>query len=250
MQIIIYIFVGFIAQMIDGALGMAYGVSSNTFLRLTGVSSAISSFCVHISEVFTTLVSGISHLKLKNVDKKLMLRLVIPGVLGGIIGAFLLSEFNNPVIDLLIDVYLIIMGIIIISKIFKKSNAKQNSNKFIYGLGLAGGFSDALGGGGWGTIVNSTLIASGNDVQKTIGTANTAEFFVTIAETATFFMLLGNYKQYFTVIVGLIVGGIIAAPFGAILCKKLPTKVLLGIVGIVTILLNIIKLTQHINLIF
>lgn len=249
MEIVIYIIVGFLAQLIDGTLGMAYGVSSNTFLRSVGISSAISSACVHISEIFTTFVSGISHLKLKNVDKKLLFKLLIPGIIGGIIGAYLLVEFENKILDIIIDAYLIIMGIIIVLKSFRKEKKQREFGNYAYGLGLAGGFSDALGGGGWGPVVTSTLLASGHDTRKTIGTVNAAEFFVTIAETTTFVTMLGDFQKYYVIILGLIIGGILAAPIGAVLCKKASTQVMLKIVGILLIILNIYKMLQHITII-
>ena len=245
-QLIIFIIVGFAAQMIDGTMGMAYGVSSNTFLRSAGVNSAVSSACVHISEIFTTLVSGISHIKLKNVSKNLFFKLLIPGIIGGVIGAYFLVSFESKILDILIDCYLIVMGIIIFSKIFKKPKEAREYGNYARFLGFAGGFSDALGGGGWGPVVTSTLLASGHDTRKTIGTVNTVEFFVTVAETTTFVAMLHDFRSYFIIILGLIIGGVIAAPIGAILCKKIPVRIMLGIIGALVIFLNIVKLVQHI----
>ncbi|MEI3338853.1 MAG: sulfite exporter TauE/SafE family protein [Eubacterium sp.] len=148
-ELIVFIILGFAAEMIDGTMGMAYGVSSNTFLRSAGVNSAISSACVHIAELFTTLVSGISHIKLKNVSKNLFFKLLIPGIIGGAIGAYLLVSFESKILDIIIDCYLIVMGIIIFSKIFKKPNEPREYGNYARVLGFAGGFSDALGGGGW-----------------------------------------------------------------------------------------------------
>lgn len=244
-EIIIFIILGFCAELIDGTMGMAYGVSSNTFLRSVGVPSAVSSACVHISEVFTTLVSGLSHLKLKNVDKGLFLKLLVPGCIGGALGAYLLVSFSSNAIDVIIDIYLIVMGVVIFSKIFKKPKPPREYGNYAYGLGLAGGFTDAMGGGGWGPVVTSTLLASGHDTRKTIGTVNTAEFFVTIAETTTFVAMIGDFRAYTTIIVGLIIGGVIAAPIGAVLCKKIPVRQMLGIVGALVVFLNVYKLLQH-----
>lgn len=221
MGIWVYILLGFAAEMIDGTMGMAYGVSSNTFLRTAGVPSAISSACVHVSEIFTTLVSGISHLTLKNVHRGLFFRLLIPGILGGAIGAYLLVKFESPVIDIVIDCYLIVMGFVILSKFFRKNVKEREFGNSAIPLGFVGGFSDALGGGGWGPVVTSTLIAAGHDTRKTIGTVNTAEFFVTVAETTTFVAMLGDFRSYTTIILGLIIGGVAAAPIGAYLCKKI-----------------------------
>lgn len=242
---ILFLIVGFIAEMIDGTLGMAYGVSSNTVLRSFGIPSAVSSACVHVSEIFTTLVSGISHLVLKNVHKQLFFKLLVPGIIGGIIGAYLLSEFDSAILNIIIDVYLIVMGIVIFSKTFKKPKEPREFGAYVYPLGLAGGFTDAMGGGGWGPIVTSTLIASGHDTKKTIGTVNTVEFFVTIAETTTFVVLIQDFQQYLVPILGLIVGGIVAAPLGALICKKLDVKKLFAVVGVLVILVNVYKLLQH-----
>ena len=247
MSIFIYIILGFAAEMIDGTMGMAYGVSSNTFLRMAGVPSAISSACVHCAEMVTTLVSGLSHLKMRNVHKGFLLKLLIPGAIGGALGAYLLVEFNSTIIDIIIDCYLIIMGIVIISKVFKKIAKPREYGNYAIPLGLVGGFSDAMGGGGWGPVVTSTLLASGHDTRQTIGTVNTAEFFVTLAETTTFVAMLGDFRNYGTIIVGLMVGGVIAAPLGAYLCKKIPVKPMLAIVGTLVVVLNTIKLLQHVG---
>ena len=245
-QLIIFIIVGFAAEMIDGTMGMAYGVSSNTFLRSAGVSSVISSACVHIAELFTTLVSGISHLKLKNVSRDLFFKLLIPGILGGILGAYSLVSFESRILDILIDAYLIVMGVIIFSKMFRKQKEAREYGNYVGVLGLAGGFSDALGGGGWGPVVTSTLIASGHDTRRTIGTVNTVEFFVTLAETTTFAAMMHDFQSYALVIIGLIIGGVAAAPLGAILCKKIPVRAMLGIIGTLVVFLNVVTLMQHI----
>lgn len=244
-QLLIFIALGFAAQMIDGTMGMAYGVSSNTFLRMAGVPSAISSACVHCAEIFTTMVSGLAHIKMRNVKKWLLPRLLIPGAIGGALGAYLLVEFNSKYIDMIIDAYLVVMGFIIISKVFKKRGKPRRYGNYVIPLGFVGGFSDALGGGGWGPVVTSTLLASDHDTRKTIGTVNTAEFFVTLAETTTFVAMLGDFKSYWNVILGLIIGGVIAAPFGAYLCKKVPVKPMLALVGTLVVALNAIKLLQH-----
>jgi len=234
---LIFLLVGFIAQMIDGTLGMAYGVSCNTFLLTAGIPPAIASASVHFAEIFTTLASGISHFKMKNIDKKIFLRLLVPGVLGGVIGAYILSSFDGGMIAPFVNAYLVVMGIVILIKMVKPTKESREVGKAIYGLGLVGGFCDAIGGGGWGPVVTSTLVASGHDLKKTIGSVNTAEFFVTLAQSITFFTILG-FMDNMTSILGLIVGGVIAAPFAAYFCKKIPVRPLLGIVGAVIIFLN------------
>lgn len=240
----IFILVGFVAQVIDGTLGMAYGVSCNSFLLTFGVSPAIASASVHIAEVFTTSVSGFSHWRLKNVDKSMFLKLLIPGIVGGAVGAYLLSNFEGGIIKPYINAYLIIMGAVIIIKIFRKQKPKHIGG-WIYPLGLGGGVLDAVGGGGWGPVVTSTLIASGVEPRYTIGTVNAAEFFVTMAESIMFISFLGLQDSIYAIF-GLVIGGIIAAPFGAFLCKRVPMKPLMALVGVLVIFLNAKSLIEYI----
>jgi len=231
-NIIIFILFGFIAQLIDGALGMAYGVSSNAFFLSLGIPPSIASACIHTSEMFTTAVSGISHFKLGNVDKKIFLRLLIPGVIGGVLGAYILTELPGGKIKPFVSLYLLIMGLWILVKIVRKTHQIKTKSRLIP-LGLAGGFFDAIGGGGWGPIVTTTLVANGNHPRYVIGSVNSAEFFVTVAESVTFFATIGTLLfQHWEKIVGLIIGGVIAAPFAAWVCKKLPHKVLMLLVGL------------------
>ena len=234
-NILIFIVVGFVAQMIDGALGMAYGVSSTAFLLSIGVSPLAASASVHIAEVFTTGMSGLSHLKFGNVDKKLIKRLLIPGIIGGVLGAYILTSIPGKTIKPFMSGYLLIMGVLIVYRIFKKSKHRDVHSK-LTPLALVGGFFDAIGGGGWGPIVTSTIVARGHNPRYAIGSVNLSEFFVTVAEAATFITLIG--LVHWQVIVGLIVGGVIAAPFAALVCKKLPSKALLAIIGVLIIALS------------
>jgi len=236
--IIIFAIIGFLAQMIDGALGMAYGVSSNTFLLAAGVPPAIASASVHTAEAFTTLISAIFHWKLENVDKQLFKRLIIPGVIGGVVGAYILSSVPGDKIKPYITVYLIVMGLVILWKAFKKVAPVHFDGLKTWGLGLVGGFFDAIGGGGWGPIVTSTLVAGGKNPRLAIGSVNCAEFFVTVAQAATFITMLGLMKNW-QGIAGLAIGGVIAAPLAAVVCKKLPAKYLMILVGILIVFLNI-----------
>jgi hypothetical protein len=236
--IFLFIFAGFLAQMVDGSIGMAYGVSSTSLLLSIGVPPAAASASVHTAEVFTTFVSGISHWRLKNIDKKLFSSLVIPGVIGGIIGAFILSNIDTTIIEPIINVYLIIMGIRIIYKAFKEPAEKILAPIKTWILGIFGGFLDAIGGGGWGPVVTTTLVANGQTPRYVIGSVNASEFFVTLAQAATFVTLLG-IKEYWQIIAGLAVGGVIAAPFAAILTKKIKPKTIMLIVAITVALLNV-----------
>jgi uncharacterized protein len=229
---------GFIAQMIDGALGMAYGVSATTFLLSFGVSPAIASMSVHASEIFTSGVSGLMHLKFGNVNSKLFKVIVLPGVVGSILGAYILTEFENynDYIKPIVGTYTLILGFIIIYKVIRK-HQKRKKIKHVGWLATLGGFLDAIGGGGWGPVVSSTLIASGKNPRLVIGSVNLAEFFVSLASSFTFFTLIGG--SGWQTILGLILGGVCAAPIAAHLSKKLNVKAMMIFVGIVVIIVSL-----------
>ena len=214
---------------------MAYGVTSTSFLLSLGLSPASASASVHTSEIFTTLTSGLSHLKLKNVDKSLFKRLLIPGMIGGALGAYILTSVPTEIIKPLVGIYLLIMGLLILRRLFDRKKTKLKTNLTL--LGGVGGFLDAIGGGGWGPVVTSTLVARGDKPRLTIGSVNLAEFFVTLTEAATFFTILGI--THLEIIIGLIIGGVIAAPLAAYTCKKLPPRILMAIVGTVIVALSI-----------
>lgn len=231
-----YCLVGFLAQMIDGALGMAYGVTSQTFLMSFGVSPAGASAAVHVSKVFTSGVSGWSHYHFGNVNQKLFKKLILPGMIGAIGGAFLITYVQGKYVKPFVSAYLVVMGIIIIQKAFKKIRRKKKT-KNLGPLALTGGFVDSIGGGGWGPVVTSTLIGNGRNIKYTIGSVNLAEFFVALASAGTFITILHleNYK----VIAGLIVGGVIAAPLAALIVGKVPAKYLMIVVGFLIIALSL-----------
>jgi uncharacterized membrane protein YfcA len=241
LTILLYMLVGFIAQVIDGALGMAYGVSSNTFLLSIGIPPAAASASVHMAEVVTTGVSGFSHWRLGNVDWKLVRRLLIPGVLGGVAGAYILTSIDGNVIKPFIAAYLIVMGGVIIYKAFTvkpRTKPDEYHGPKISVLGLFGGFCDAIGGGGWGPVVTSTLVARGKFPRTSIGSVNFSEFFVTMAQSIVFVITL-SFSEYWQIIVGLLVGGVIAAPLAARMTRKLPLKTLMVMVGALIIVLSI-----------
>jgi len=221
--------VGLVAQTVDGALGMAYGITSTSFLLATGSSPAVASASVHIAEVFTTGVSGISHVKLGNVNKSLFLRLLIPGILGASAGAWVVSSVDSSVIKPVVSAYLLVMGLYIISKVFKKIKPRRETPKHVAKLGLFGGFVDAVGGGGWGPVVTTTLVGTGQDPRTTIGSVNLAEFFLTFTSAAVFAGLVEEGP--WPTVAGLVVGGLFAAPFAALLTRRLNTKTLLVLVG-------------------
>ncbi|MCG2612354.1 TSUP family transporter [Flavobacterium sp. SM15] len=233
-----FILAGFVAQLIDGALGMAYGVTATSFLLSFGISPAVSSASVHASEVFTSGVSGLMHLKFGNVNSKLFKNLLIPGVIGAILGAYVLTSFEeyNNYIKPIVSIYTLILGIIIIRKALKKDKKRQKVKR-LFPLAGVGGFLDSIGGGGWGPIVSTTLIANGKNPRYTIGSVNLAEFFVALASSFTFIATIGF--TFWSVIIGLIIGGVIAAPIGALLANKIPTKALMILVGIVIIITSL-----------
>jgi uncharacterized membrane protein YfcA len=227
-----FIAVGFAAQLVDGALGMAFGVISSTLLvGVMGVPPALASQRVHLVECFTTATSGISHLLHGNVDKALFLRLLVPGVIGGILGAYVLTSIDASVIKPYVLLYLSGIGIYILSRgLFYPPKIKDP--KFIAPLGLVGGFLDAAGGGGWGPVVTSNLLIQGADPRKVVGTVNTVEFFLTITISAAFIFHLG-IADVAGATLGLLIGGLAAAPLGAWAAKHFPPKQMLILVGIV-----------------
>ena len=237
-EILYYIAGGFIAQMIDGALGMAYGVTATTFLLSVGITPAAASASVHASEVFTSGVSGYMHLKFGNVNSKLFKTLVIPGIIGAVLGAYVLSSLEeySSYIKPIVSIYTLFLGVIIIRKALIKRMEKRQLKR-VGLLALFGGYLDSIGGGGWGPIVSSTLIASGRHPKYTIGSVNLTEFFVSLASSITIFTVIG--LGYWQVIIGLILGGVVAAPIAAKLANKLPVKSMMILVGMVIIIVSL-----------
>lgn len=231
--------VGFFAQMVDGALGMGYGVISTTLLLSGGLNPAVISGSIHTAEMFSSGASGFSHYRFGNVNKKLFKTLLIPGVLGSIAGALLLgyagdafSTWIRPVIS----IYTLLLGIRILLNAFKEKKKAQKVKRAGW-LAGAGGFLDSFGGGGWGPLVTSTLISKGRTPKYVIGSVSLTEFFVTMASAVTFFFILG--VSHWQSILGLIVGGIIAAPLAARLVGKLPIKKMFIGVGIIVIISSV-----------
>lgn len=226
---------GFAAQLVDGALGMGYGVTSTTILLSIGINLPAISGSVHTAEMFSSGVSGYSHFKFGNVNKKLFKSLLIPGVLGAILGAYLLSTLGNQYANYvrpILAMYTLFLGAKIIRNVFRKN--VPSKVKRVGWLAGAGGFLDSFGGGGWGPLVTSTLIAKGRSPRYVIGSVSITEFFVTLASAATFFALLG--VSHWPVILGLIIGGTLAAPLAARLAGKLPLKTMFLSVGTLVII--------------
>jgi uncharacterized protein len=227
-----FIAVGFAAQLVDGALGMAFGVISNTLLvGVLGVPPAIASQRVHLVECFTTATSGISHLLHGNIDKRLFFKLLIPGIAGGLLGAYVLASIDAGVVKPFVLIYLSCIGIYLVIRGVLYP-PKLREAKMIAPLGLIGGFLDAAGGGGWGPVVTSNLLIQGAEPRKVVGTVNSVEFFLTITVSAAFIYHLG-IGDVAGATLGLLIGGLLAAPLGAWAAKHFPAKQMLILVGTV-----------------
>ncbi len=236
-DVLLYVAVGFAAQMVDGAIGMAYGVMATSVLLSAGVPPAAASACVHAAETVTTGASGLAHWRLGNVDRKLVYRLAIPGAFGGAIGATLLVNIPGEKIRPFVAAYLTLVGAVVLWRAFRTLKTPAGSPRSVSPLGFFGGFLDAVGGGGWGAIVTSSLLGNGGAPRTIIGSVNAAEFFVTLTISATFVTSIG--LTHWPVIAGLIVGGVLAAPFAALATKHLPDRILMIIVGVVVMLLSL-----------
>lgn len=227
-----FVAVGFAAQIVDGALGMAFGVVCNVLLvGVLGVPPARSSANIHVVEVFTTAASGISHTLAGNVDLRLFLRLLLPGIIGGVTGAYVLVNLDGEFVRPFILAYLVAIGVYLFVRgvLFPPKNKKP---KVVEPLGLVGGFLDAVGGGGWGPVVTSNLLVQGMEPRRVVGTVSSVEFFLTVAVSAAFIYHLG-WSSFALSTVGLILGGVAAAPLGAVIARRVSTKALLILVGLV-----------------
>lgn len=227
-----FILIGFAAQLVDGALGMAFGVICNTLLvAVLGVPPATASARIHVVEIFTTGASGLSHLFHGNIDWPLFWRLLIPGVIGGVLGAYVLTSLHADVVKpfvlgylVLIGIWLLVRGVLYPPKISKP--------KVVAPLAVVGGFLDAAGGGGWGPVVTSNLLVQGGEPRKIVGTVNSVEFFLALAVSIAFIANLG-FEEILGPTLGLIIGGVAAAPLGAYMAKRFSPKVMLVMVGVV-----------------
>jgi hypothetical protein len=227
---------GFLAQLVDGTLGMAYGVTASSLLLSFGLPPATTSATVHAAECFTTGASAISHHAFRNINAVLFRRLLVPGILGAVVGAYILSSFPAQTLREFVAAYLLLMGGVIILKAFREFPPRAVTTH-LAPLGFVGALVDALGGGGWGPIVASTLMARGHDARETVGSVNAVEFFVTVAASVTFIVTLGLTN--WPIILGLAIGGLPAAPLGAWACKHIPLKPLTVLVGALIIALSL-----------
>jgi uncharacterized membrane protein YfcA len=239
--------IGFVAQLVDGALGMAFGVISSSAMLAIGLPPAHASAIAHTAEIFTTASSGASHIYFRNVDWRLVLRLGVPGVMGAAIGAWLLSNVDGSFARPFVAAYLLIIGLLILRKALRGVPPRDPSFAIAPPLGLVGGFLDASGGGGWGPVVSSTLLGSGQAPRTVVGSVNTTEFFVTTAAATTFFIELGASPLY--ELAALVVGGVAAAPFAGWTAKQVRPRPLMAAVAIVVILLALWQLVRYFRLI-
>ena len=231
-QFLMFLLIGFVAQLVDGSLGMAYGLIANSFLLAAGLPPAVASATVHFSGTFTSGASAISHHSFGNVHSPLFKRLVIPAILGAALGAFVLTEINGDALRPFIAGYLVLMGLYVLVKSFAEINP-IHVHKRVGPLGFFGGLFTSMGGGGWGPIVTSTLLARGNHTRYTIGTVNTVEFFVAMTSSAVFIATIG--VSHWPLVLALAVGGVVAAPFAGFIAKKVPHRPMMFVVGLLIV---------------
>src|SRR5450759_2587699 len=234
--------VGFAAQLVDGALGMAYGVLTNTALLAIGLPPAHASALVHTAEIFTTSASAASHIYHRNVDWRMVARLGVTGVLGAILGAWILSNIDVTAARRFVYGYLLIMGVYILWKSMRIALVPRKLAGWTGPLGFVAGFLDASGGGGWGPMTTSTLVGSGHAPRYAVGSVNTTEFFVTVAAATTFFAELGASSLEH--LIPLVLGGVLAAPFGGWVVKRVPARGLMTAVGVLIVILSIVQLIR------
>ena len=242
-DIVFYAVVGFLAQFVDGAIGMAYGLTASSVMLSQGVHPAMASAGVHAAEVVTTALSGGAHWRLGHVIPRLVLRLAVPGVVGGVLGAVVASELPMHLLKPAVSAYLVVMGLVVLRRaVLGRQPDPGLATRDAAPIGFGGGFLDAVGGGGWGPLVTSTLIGRGLDPKMAIGSSNAAEFFVTVAVSAAFMTSIGI--GVWPIVIGLVIGGAIAAPFAALATRHMPTRPLMGVVGVVIVTLSATSLIR------
>jgi len=239
--------IGFVAQVIDGALGMAFGVVSTSAMLALGMPPAQASAVVHTAEIFTTGASAASHIYHRNVDWRLVTRLGIAGVAGAVLGAWVLSNLDASFVRPYIAAYLLLVGIFILLKAWRLAPARDAPGPWVGPIGFVAGFLDASGGGGWGPVATSTLIGSGHTPRMVVGSVNTTEFFVTVAAATTFFVELGAspWRELFA----LVIGGMLAAPLGGWAVKHFSPRVLMVAVGCLVIALSAWQIARALKLV-
>jgi len=245
-ELLVLLLTGFFAQLVDGALGMAFGLISTTVLITFGFAPAPASAIVHTAEIFTTGASASWHTFYRNVDWRLVVRIGIAGVAGAIVGAWFLSSIDPAFMRPLVSGYLLLMGIYILLRAMRIVPSSVMRDRWHAVVGFVAGFLDASGGGGWGPVATSTLVGAGHPPRQAIGSVNTAEFFVTVAAATTFFFELG--ASPWDQIVPLVLGGLFAAPFGGWAAKRIPATALMTTVGVLVIVLALIQFSRMLKL--
>ena len=246
-EFFLLLLIGFFAQLVDGALGMAYGVLTNTALLSIGLAPAQASALVHTAEIFTTGASAASHIYHRNVDWRFVSRLGVAGVLGAILGAWILSNVDVTAARRYVYVYLLLMGAYILWRSVRIAPIRERPAGWMPPAGFAAGFLDASGGGGWGPVLTSTLVGSGHAPRQTVGSVNTAEFFVTVASATTFFVELG--ASPLQQLVPLVIGGVLAAPVGGWAVQRISARLLMTAVGSLIVVLSFFQLGRLFKLI-
>jgi uncharacterized membrane protein YfcA len=239
--------IGFFAQSIDGALGMAFGVVSSSAMLAFGLPPAHASAVAHTAEIFTTAASGASHVYHHNIDRRLVIRLGVAGVLGAILGAWVLSNVDAGIMRPFVAVYLLVIGVYILLQALSFTHGRDAPSPWTTPVGFVAGFLDASGGGGWGPVATSALVGSGHAPRLAVGSVNATEFFVTVAAATTFFVELGLAPL--PMLAGLIAGGLLAAPFGGWLVKRIAPTTLMTVVGSLIILLAVWQLARAFGLV-
>ncbi|MEH7413853.1 sulfite exporter TauE/SafE family protein [Neobacillus drentensis] len=245
-RLVVLALIGLAAQLVDGSLGMAYGVTSTSLLLMFGIAPAVASASVHMAEVVTTAASGVSHIRFGNVDKSVVYKLIIPGSIGAFLGACFLGSIPGDIVKPYVSFFLFLLGVYVIYRFLFKFNpanklaGKNLGKKQLIPLGFIAGFFDATGGGGWGPIATPVLLTSSKmEPRKVIGSVDTSEFAIAIASTLGFLLTLGWTQINIQWVIALMIGGIIAAPIAAWLVKIIPTNLLGTLVGGIIIITNI-----------
>jgi uncharacterized protein len=255
-KLVLFSIIGFLAQLVDGALGMAYGATSASLLLMFGVAPAVASASIHMAEIATTAASGASHIWFKNVDRDMILKLTIPGAIAAFIGAAFLSSIPGDLIKPFVSIFLLLLGVYILIRFLtggrgsKGSQQTRVTSKYLAPLGFVGGFLDAVGGGGWGPITTPMLLSrKGMSPRKVIGTVDTSEFAIAVSATLGFLLFLGWEQFHWQWVLAFSIGGVLAAPIAAWLVRIIPSYLLGVLVGGFIILTNAGTVVRAVNII-
>lgn len=232
---------GAVAALIDGSLGMAYGVTGTAFLLGYGISPVKAVAYIHIAEIFVSGSSGLNHWKIGNIDTKLFKKLLIPGIIGAILGALIIAKVKIPYLSIVISIYLLFMGIFLIAKAYSKIKLQfKQKNSVVIPLAVTGGFVDGAGGGGWGPVVTTSLLGGKMEPKKVIGTVNASEFFINLASAVSLLFLVKVTD--WEALAGLIIGGFLVAPYAARVTSKMSVKMILIFVGVLITVISLRKI--------